>query len=472
MEGKHIVTVDLGTRKLGISVCRIDRFGIAEVISYDEYPSKGISHGKVLNPTRLSEALRESLGKTAKFLGSKISGVLVNLQKFDVHQMDFSCQITKENSLSITREDLEALSSKAWEEAQGLSEGEEVFGLVAQCFETEDELGVSKEDIVGMVSSTLKGKYKVFLGKSSMRSNIEEAFHQAGISNVKTLFAPDKVGAACLTGTQMDGGVALIDIGAGASSVSVFYGGTMRHYGAIPFGGDCITSDIRSVCGIEDNLAENIKMGYGGCMPDRLGSLGEMTLKIGDPNTRGRIEITTKYLSEIITARMKEILDALMYEIQISGFADKLKNGIIVVGAGASMMNLCLMIRQNSGYSAKIGAPLKNVIKSGTAVIFHPGAAASAGLVLDCSSLGHRQKTDSVQIAPVEQPGGILAMPPEEENVSDEIFNASEVESAEPAPKAHSKESQKIKHPKPQRRFADFFKDTLFGEETDKDNEL
>ena len=47
-----------------------------------------------------------------------------------------------------------------------------------------------------------------------------------------------------LFGEEMDNGVALVDLGGGVTSVSVYKNGILRHYAAIPFGGNSITDDI------------------------------------------------------------------------------------------------------------------------------------------------------------------------------------------------------------------------------------
>ena len=67
-------------------------------------------------------------------------------------------------------------------------------------------------------------------------------------------------------------------------------------------------------------------------MKDNLQTLAEKTLQIEEESVRTRIPV--KYLSEVITTRVKEIIDAILYEIQMSGFADQLRSGVVVTGAG------------------------------------------------------------------------------------------------------------------------------------------
>ena len=64
-----------------------------------------------------------------------------------------------------------------------------------------------------------------------------------------------------------------------------------------------------------------------------------------------------KYLSEIITARIEEIMMAILYEINESGFADMLRSGIVVTGGCAQTANLSNFINELSGYRVRTGYP-------------------------------------------------------------------------------------------------------------------
>jgi len=407
MEEKQIVTIDLGTRKLGLSVSRILGGAVPEVLCYNEFPSAGIGHGKVMNPSRLSDALRGAIADTERYLGIKIFQAEVNLQKYDIRELDFTASIDIPPCECISNSNMEELENIAWEQARLFSEGDEVYGLVAQGFDTPDYISLSREDIIGMMTTTLVGHYKAYLGKPDMRNYIDHAFRSCGIETVRTVFAPNRVGEAVLSVSEMESGVALIDLGAGASSVSIFHGGVLRHYGAIPFGGDTVTSDIRTRVGIDARLAENIKMGYGGCLVNKMATLGDRTLKITDKNQKAKTEVRTQFLREIITARMKEIIEALLWEIQKSGYADSLKSGIVLVGGGANMLNIGTFITQISGYTARVGAPVRDCI-SGESSFHTPSAAASSALILDFIDRDNNKCTEKSAFAPEAQQNAVV----------------------------------------------------------------
>lgn len=399
MEDKKIVTIDLGTQKLGVSIAEQGENGKIRLLCYNEFPSDGISHGKVLNPSKLGNSLKAALENSERFLKLKVNEVMVNVQKYDIREIKVDAAIDV-GGKCITADDIAFLEDNIWENAKMQAESsEDIFGIVPQSFDADGEWGVGTSDIVGMMADMLTGHYVAYAGRNSCRNNISAAFAAAGIQKANPVFVPGKIGESVLTTSEMEGGVALMDIGAGGSSVSVFMHGSLRHYGAIPFGGNNITTDIKNLCGIDEKLAENIKLGYGGLMPEKLATLGEKTLKITDITSGDKIEITAKYLSEIITARMREILEALLYEIQQSGYADKLKNGIVVCGGCANTLNLCSMIKEISGYNARIGAPSRKLFDADRAFFTAP-AAVSAGLNLHFMGGSTNSCTEAVEEEP------------------------------------------------------------------------
>ena len=106
--------------------------------------------------------------------------------------------------------------------------------------------------------------------------------------------------------------------------MTIYHGNIMRHYASIPFGGRNITNDIKSELQITERLAENIKLAFGACLPDKLQSMSEKVHHISGDNAVQPKEVTVKYLSEGITARVEEIIQAILYEISESGLAEHL----------------------------------------------------------------------------------------------------------------------------------------------------
>lgn len=382
MEERYIASVDLGTSKIAVCIARIQGQNV-QVVYYKETPSQGIRNSYVLNPKKVEDVLRGAITEAQQEMRMKISQVIVGLPRYYVRQEVKSAKMEREDEDSpIMEQELrelkcEALKTYPLED----SKTDVIYGAVAQSFSTEDSFNELESDIVGMTAATLEGNFKVFVGNRRHSSNIDNIFRSMGISIAKKYFTPGITAKAVLKEEQMENGVALIDLGAGVSSVTIFEGKIMRYYAAIPFGGNSITNDIKAECSISFDLAENIKKGYGACVHDKLSSFGNKTLQINDENDNSGIQVGVKYISQIIDARMGEIIEALLYAIQSSGYAEKLRAGIVVTGGGVELVNAVNFIKNVSGCMVSIGSPRPFFTCEDNAGARSTGASTTMGMI-------------------------------------------------------------------------------------------
>lgn len=403
MEDKYIAAVDLGTWKTALTVAKVNGEDIS-IVYHGQAQSDGIRNSAVFNPKKAEEPLRQLIGEAEDELKIKIMQIVVGLPRCDVFQEVAKAKVDRTNpDESITREEVENLKALAQDEYPLEDEERQVlYGAVAQSFSSDEDFQLLENDIIGVISKTFEGNFKLFVGRKSSVRYIDKTFNDLGIAIARKYFTPDVQAKALLTEDEMNGGVALVDFGAGATSVTVYQGKILRHYAAVPFGGDAVTVDIASECGISHRLAENIKYAFGACMPEKLQTLGEKTIQINGSDTESLKQIPVRYLSEIITARVKEILDAVLYEIQCSGLAENLRHGIVITGGGARLANIVGYIKEVSGYSVRIGRPRKKVSAAGCPGIFDPQAATSVGLILSAREDGLSDCIDPVEL-PVEK---------------------------------------------------------------------
>jgi len=383
MDERYIAAVDLGTSKIAVTVARINNKDV-QVIYYKETPSEGIRNSYVFNPKKASDPLKHAIADAESELKIKILQVVVGLPRYSIKQESACASLERsDKESSITQEEIDFLKNNAIDSYPLADSDKEVmYGVVAQSFSTDDYLQAIESDIVGMVSDTLDGNFKVFVGAKRASANIDMVANNVGVAIARKYFIPEMTAKAVLTHEEMENGVALIEIGAGTTSVTVYHSNIMRFYASIPFGGRTITNDIRIECGTSERLAENIKLAYGICMPEKLLSLRDKIIQINNEEAGTSKQLSVKYLSEVITCRIKEIMDAMLYKIQESGFADSLRNGIVLTGGTAALPNLSGYVKEISGYNVRIGYPLHKFSSSGCSEINVTSATASVGMVL------------------------------------------------------------------------------------------
>ena len=101
------------------------------------------------------------------------------------------------------------------------------------------------------------------------------------------------------------------------------------------------------------------------------------------PGLRGRDpkEISVKNLSNIISARMSEIIEHIYFEIKNSGFEKKLIGGIVVTGGGSQLKHINQLIEFTSGMDSRIGYPNEHLSPNTNINITSPLFATGVGLV-------------------------------------------------------------------------------------------
>lgn len=383
MDEQYIAAIDMGSAFITLTVAKISGEDI-QILYFKKHKSDGIRNSAVYNPQKASTPIRAAIEEAEKELKIKILQVVVGLPRCDIRQETATARVERSNpDDSITKDEVESLKSIA-QNTYPLQDPEKdvIYGAIAQSFSDDENFQLIEDDIIGVISRNFEGNFKLFIGKKSAVRTVDKIFNDLGIALVKKYFSPIAQAKAVLTEDETSSGVALIDIGSGATSVTIYEGNILRYYASIPFGGKVITSDIRSECFISEKLAENLKLAYGACIPEKLQTLGEKIIQIEGNDLEGFKQIPVKYLSEIITARVKEITDAMLYEIQRSGLADKLRGGVVLTGGCANLTNIAMYFKDISGYNVRIGYPRRKFSASGYPGIYDPDASTALGMVL------------------------------------------------------------------------------------------
>lgn len=387
MQGeRYIAAADLGSSKIALCVAKVEGDDV-QVIYYKEVPSDGVSHSYVLNPKRASEPLKRIIADAENELNIKILQLVIGLPRYQVRQEIAKAVIKRSDPSScITKEEITNLKSMAINSYPLDNEArQKIYGAVAQSFSADDELiNASEDDIVGMTADKIEGNFKVFIGNEKAVSNLDIMLNDAGVAPAYKFFVPGCTASVVLNESEKENGVALVEIGAGVTSLTIYKGKRLRHYSSIPFGSSTITSDIKYECGFNHELAENIKLAFGACMPDKLQSLSEKVIQINDEENGSYEQLPVKYLSEIITCRAREIVEAVLFHIQESGYADSLRSGMVITGGGANLVNLANFIKQESGYNVRVGYPRTQMFSSGGCPgVGETGSVATLGMILD-----------------------------------------------------------------------------------------
>jgi cell division protein FtsA len=147
----------------------------------------------------------------------------------------------------------------------------------------------------------------------------------------------------------------------------------------IPLGGNVVTKDIRRVV-----------LYYSG-MLNSLRSSNDLPWVILLPKTRffqyrisGREpkEISFRSLAYINPVKNGRDYDFINFEIQNSGYADKLAAGVVITGGGAMLRHLPQLMKFKTAMDVRIGYPNEHLAGDGRDEINQPVYATAVGLVM------------------------------------------------------------------------------------------
>ncbi|MEO7855322.1 MAG: cell division protein FtsA, partial [Rubrivivax sp.] len=169
----------------------------------------------------------------------------------------------------------------------------------------------------------------------SAAENIVKCVRRCGLEVDQLVLNPSASSHAVLTADEKELGVAMVDIGAGTTDVSIYTGGSVRHTAVIPIAGDLITSDIAMALRTPTKDAEEIKVEYG--VAKQLLADPSENLEVPGLGDRAPRLLSRQALSGVIEPRIEEIFSLVHQVIRDSGYEELLSSGIVLCGGSAVM---------------------------------------------------------------------------------------------------------------------------------------
>jgi cell division protein FtsA len=188
-------------------------------------------------------------------------------------------------------------------------------------------------------------------------------------------------GISTLVEDEQELGAACIDMGGGATSISVFIKKHMIFADSVRIGGDHITSDISMGLQVPMATAERIKTFYGGVvatgMDDR-----EMIEIGGDTGDweRDRRTVSRAELIGIMRPRVEEILEEARARLDSAGFEHLPSQQIVLTGGASQIPGLDGLASKILGQQVRLGKPLR--VPGLPQMATGPAFSASVGLTL------------------------------------------------------------------------------------------
>lgn len=373
------VGLDIGTTKIVAIVGRKNEHGKIEILGLGKSKSLGVHRGVVNNISQTVSSIKEAVAQAEAASGIKITDVTVGIAGQHIRSLQHSDYITRPNyEDEIDENDIKKLVDQVYKLV--MLPGEEIIHVLPQEYKIDS--GETDEPI-GMYGSRLEANFHVVVGQVTSIKNIARCVKNAGLNLAGITLEPIASSDAALSIEEKEAGVALIDIGGGTTDIAIFKDNIIRHTSVIPFGGNVITEDIKVGCSIIERQAELLKEKFGSAWPGE----NKETEIVSIPGLRGRDpkEISLKRLSQIIHARMKEILEQSYLELKHYGCEEQKKMliaGIVMTGGGSKLKHVRQLTEYLTGMDVRIGFSNEHIVGEWVDELSGPEYATSVGLLM------------------------------------------------------------------------------------------
>ena len=400
------VGLDIGTTKIVAVVGRLDEHGKIDVLGIGKSKSLGVQRGVVANITLTIESIQAAVKMAEEASGLKITEVMVGIAGQHIRSMQHSDYIMRDDAEAIIDiTDLEELKKNV--DNLVMMPGEQILHALPQEYRVDADSNIVNPR--GMYGSRLEANFHIVVGQIASIKNIARCVEQSELTVGDITLEPLASSDAVLGEDEKDAGVVLVDIGGGTTDIAIFKDGIIRHTAVIPFGGKVITEDIKEGCEIIEKQAELLKVKFGSAWPGE----NKDNEIVSIPGLRGRApkEISLKTLSKIINARVKEIIESVVSEInnyQQNDPRKKLIAGIVVTGGGSQLKHMGQLVEYMTGMQTRIGYPNEHLASGYQKELASPVYATSIGLL----SMALAEVTEPMAYDPNEI---VLPEPPSQE---------------------------------------------------------
>lgn len=324
-----------------------------QILGATEVPSEGMHKGSINSIEDLVSAVSSCLEKMERTVGLPIDRVWTGVSGLHIMSQNSKgvVAVSKADS-EISETDVE----RALEAARSISTplNYEVLHVLPKRFSVDGQTGI--KDPVGMTGIRLEVDAQIILGASAQIKNLTKAIYRSGLEIEDLVLSILASSEAAVTNRQKDLGVAVVDFGASTTSLAVYEEGEILHSTILPIGSEHITNDIAIGLRTSIDVAERVKIEYGDCFSSTVSKKEEIDLyELGAGEHEN---VKRKYLSEIIEARVEEIMQKIDDELRKVGRSGMLPAGVVFTGGGAKLPGITEAGKKYLRLPATLGYPL------------------------------------------------------------------------------------------------------------------
>lgn len=378
-----INAIDVGSSKISciISMPSADSDKI-NVVGVATTPSRGVRKGQIVDIEEAVSAITDTVEAAERMAGFSISNAFVSISGDHIQSQNSKgvVAITQPES-EIEQDDVFRVIEAA--RAISLPSSREILHVLPREYIVDSQHGI--KDPIGMAGVRLETDAHLVTASSIAMKNLTKCVNEIGVEVSGLVYTGLSAAYSCLTETEKELGVILVDIGGGTTSVAIYVEGACSFSCVIPLGAKKVTDDLAIGLMVNLESAEKIKhfISTGLDPADKTMTDEINLLKLGLKEETKTISRKT-VVEGIVRPRLNEIFTLVGGVIKKSGFAGTAPAGIVLTGGGSLTIDATSCCKRVLQLPTRIGSPigLSGLIDE----ISSPSYAAAVGLILYGSS--------------------------------------------------------------------------------------
>ncbi|EZP54698.1 MULTISPECIES: cell division protein FtsA [Sphingomonas] len=349
-----ITALDIGSSKVSAMIAQKGDGGELIVLGTGQRESRGVKRGYIADMGATEAAVREAVEQAERIAGINIENVWVGFSAgglvSDVAEVEFEL-----GGHRVEQQDIDALLTAGRNSID--PQGRMVLHAQPALYTLDGLTGVKKP--LGLHADRLGVHIHVVAADGSPVRNLDLCVRSAHLEVKSIIASPVATGLACLSDEERELGVALVELGAGITNVSLFAGGMLVGLCSIPMGGQDITDDIASAFGTRRAQAERMKCFHGSANAsprDNHEMIPVMPIAAED-DVHGGMQITKAQLIGIVRQRLEHQMDEIRKSLAQLKFEGPVGRQVVLTGGGAELKGIADYAQQALGRSVRIGRP-------------------------------------------------------------------------------------------------------------------
>jgi cell division protein FtsA len=359
-----VAALDVGTSKIACLIARLKPHGPREVLRRRSHGveilgightgSRGMKGGAVTNLAEAEEALRHAVDMAERAAGVELSSVAVSVSGGRLSSERLEANVGVSGS-TVTDSDVARLLGTC--SSHSARDGRAVLHSLPIGYTLDEVRGVREPR--GMLAKRFGVDMHMVTTDIAAARNLMLAVESCHLSVEAMTASPYAAGLSVLADDEADLGAAVVDMGAGTTTIAVFSGGRFIHTDGFALGGSHVTMDIARGLNARIADAERIKTFYGSVLS---GGTDERDMidvpSVIDSGHEPPQFVSRAMLSQIIKARVEEILEMVRDRLNDSPFASEPRASVVLTGGASQLTGLPEFASRVLGRPVRVGRPL------------------------------------------------------------------------------------------------------------------